>query len=300
MAILLDVASLLLFPGLGFAVAGGVGTVWAVRWLGSLSGGQERTSWGQMLGQTRQLLEMALHPAAEELDRASGLLLVGVGAAAAASTCLWRYLLAPTLGGWGDFYVFLPLLATPTVVAFAWGDWRARGKGLGRERDALLLAHTGVLLLALCAPAVAGGSLWLGHLLHPANGSVPLAFNVGGGLAFLVAAVATTTQLALLDTVWDECLALINGAVQALLIQLLRAANWFVMVSALTLLFWVPPVAPVVAFAVALAEYAVVLVLLVALRRALRRPEARLLVDVGWLPLGVAALLSLALVAGGW
>jgi hypothetical protein len=270
MAILLDVASLLVFPGLVFTIAGGVVTVWAARWLGSLTSGEERVSWGQLASRSNQLLDLAIHPAAEELDRASGLVLAGIVAAASASTCLWRAMLAPAPDGWSDLYVLLPLLATPTLVAFAWSDWRARSKGLGREREALLVAYTGILFVAL------------------------------GGLAFLVAALAATAHLALVDTVLDGCLGQVSGAVQALLIQLLRAANWFVIASALTVLFWVPPVAAVIAIPVALAEYAVMVVLLVALRQALRRPKARLLVDVGWLPLGAAALLSLALTSGGW
>ena len=299
MALLLDIASLLLFPGLVFTAAAGVATLWAVRWLGSTEEAGERVSLGDLARRTDELLDLALHPAPEELDRASGLLLFGVVAAAAASACLWRYVLFPASDGWADLFVLLPLLATPTIVAFGWGDWFARSKGVGRGRDLLLLVYSGVLLLAFCVPAVAARSLWLGQVVHPAGRTLPLALSLGGGLAFLVAVGAATTQLALLDTVWDECLSLVSGAVQTLLVQLLRASNWFAIVSALTMLYLTLPVPPVVAFVAALPGYVVALMLVVAVRSALGRPAARQYVDVGWVPLGLVALVALVLVAGG-
>ncbi|MCL5107947.1 MAG: hypothetical protein M1401_03575 [Chloroflexi bacterium] len=298
MAIALDILSLLLFPGLVFVVLIGVGTMWVAQRLGEQLRGGQVAGFADLVGRSRQLAHLATHPAPEELDWASAALLLGLFGAAGATTAFWRSIVFPS-AAWGQAYIALGLLLMPLLAVLYWSDWRARSRGRGRQRDLLLLLYTSVLVCALAVPAVAARSLLLAQVVSPVGRSLPAVFSLSGGLAFLAAAVAAAIQLALLDAYFEDCLGMVSGAVQALLLQLLRAACWVATVSVLALLYWSLPGSPLGALPATFLAYALGVVLLVVLRDLLRRSSLPV-ADLAWLPLGLLVALALAFAAGGW
>ncbi|MHB1130967.1 MAG: hypothetical protein ACYC4L_01080 [Chloroflexota bacterium] len=300
MTLLMDLAAILVFPGLAFPLAAGVISIWALGWLVPRFAGQPAVRWGELLGGTRRLLELAFHPDAAELNWASATLLFAILAAAAAVSSLWATLFYPPFWVWGHLYVLMALLSVPPLVGIVWAGRLSEVGRAERKRDLLLALYLGALFLALTVPAVLGRSLWLGELARSAGGALPVVMTASGATAFVAAAGAATFYLALLDGVWDDCLAVVGGAVQALLVQLARALCWLAVISALVVPFWSLPGSTVIALSLNLLAYLVLLALLAGLRAVLLRLGSTAVIDVAWLPCVLLALVSLGLAIGGW
>ena len=186
----------LVFPGLLFAMVAGLATSWVDRKVTA----RVQMRVGPPLLQpfwdvAKLLIKETCIPAQAPAWLFLSAPLLGLAAAALASTILWRALLDPAATFGGDVIVLLYLLAMPPL-AVVLGAFASRNPlaSLGGSREMkLMLAYELPLATAVLVSVVGAKSLRLGDILA----ADPAATSISGALALLVAILCMQAKLGL-------------------------------------------------------------------------------------------------------
>ncbi len=293
-----DAFAFLVFPGLFFAIVAGVLSTLGYRWLSGILGTGKPPDLAAIGPGLLVLWREAAADGRGEGGRLLGPAVAGLGAVGGASSLVWLAALGDGNRPGTNLVALVALLALPGLVAVGVSDWRLRSKGVADARDALSLAYGVILLLTFMVPAAGLGTLQLDRILQYQVALRPLAASLSGGLAFVGGLLAARTVLWLFDGMWEEG-AETGNAGQAVVLQILRATWFYAIVGALVHLYWPSAGSGLTIMAAFRLKYGLALLVLVVLAKLLRQPRTGELIAVGWLPLGLALLASLALAAGG-
>lgn len=298
MGFVIDVLSFVVFPGIIFSVLAGIITSWLAAWLTALLRREPDPGLAARIGDLGVLASTTVTSVELRPRWSVSVLLLGLGAAAAASSYLWRAALAPGTSHLGTLTVYLSLLFTPVLAGVAVSDWLARSKGVGRARDGLVLAYAVVLLLALLVPMIVVRSTAVGSIVAGQVATGPLLATSAGALGVLVAVLATRGVVTLVGTLYDEGMRLLPGATEALLLQMLRGVFLYLLVSSIVVLYWAND-SSAQGGLLYVAKYLLVLLVLVLLREGAARLQSGRLLGFAWVPLLALAAGALALAVGG-
>lgn len=297
MGFLIDLLALLLVPGALFAVAAGLGSSILLSFLRSLVGRGEDARPPLGMLEFIDLLQLA----ALDLWRrgGTGLLLgaVGIGAAGAASTLVWRAL--PGTGApRGDVYGLAVVLLVPAVVLFLLLHTRSSDLGATMRQFGVVFAYAALLVAALGIAGAKAGDFNLIHIAAVQIDTGPFALSASGGLAFLVALAAAALMLANTEIAGapaggraDLSFPLVHG--------LVRAAWLYAIVATLALAFWSGLASGPAAILLFFGKYLLLLLVLGGLLVGLGRDKSERAFNRAWLPLALLSAASLALAAGG-
>lgn len=233
--------------------------------------------------------------------------LIGLAAAAMASTILWRSLLWPDEAFVGDLIVVLYLLTMPAM-AVVLGSFASRNPlaSLGGSREMkLVLAYELPFVLAIFVPVIKTHSIRLGEILAaPAAVAAP-----SGIIALLIAILCMQAKLTLVPFDMPEAETELTGGAYVeysgpplAMFKLTKAMMLFTMpIFLVTLLCggidFGEGALPIV---LGILKYVGLVVLIVLIRNTAPRVRIDQAVRFFWGPMTVAALLAVVLAFAGW
>jgi NADH-quinone oxidoreductase subunit H len=233
--------------------------------------------------------------------------LIGLAAAATASTIIWRALLWPKEAFVGDLIVVLYLLTMPAM-AVVLGSFASRNPlaSLGGSREMkLVLAYELPFVLAIFVPVIKTHSIRLGEILaEPAAVSAP-----SGIIALLVAILCMQAKLTLVPFDMPEAETEITGGAYIeysgpplAMFKLTRAMMLFIMPMFLVTLLCggIDFGAGALRIVLGILKYIGLVVLIVLIRNTAPRVRIDQAVRFFWGPMTVAALLAVVLAFAGW
>ena len=295
----------LVFPGLLFAAAAGLVASWVDRKLTARLQKRVGPPFFQPLYDVCKLMiKETCVPEGAALPLFLGAPLLGLAGAAVASAIVWRALLAPEEPFVGDLIVVLSLLTFPAL-SIALGAFASRNPlaSLGGSRELkMMLAYELPLVVAVCVPILAAGSLRLGDIvLAPAAAAAP-----SGLLALGVAVLCMQAMLGQVPFDLPEAETELTGGAlieysgpPLALYRLTRAMMLFLVPSFLIALFLVPAARGAWPVAAALG-YGALLVIVILVRNTAPRVRVDQALKFFWGPMTGVAALAVALAALGF
>jgi len=233
--------------------------------------------------------------------------LIGLAAAAMASTIIWRALLWPDEAFVGDLIVVLYLLTMPAM-AVVLGSFASRNPlaSLGGSREMkLVLAYELPFVLAIFVPVIKTHSIRLGEILAaPAAVAAP-----SGIIALLVAILCMQAKLTLVPFDMPEAETELTGGAYIeysgpplAMFKLTRAMMLFIMPMFLVTLLCggIDFGAGALWIVLGILKYVGLVVLIVLIRNTAPRVRIDQAVKFFWGPMTVAALLAVVLAFAGW
>jgi NADH-quinone oxidoreductase subunit H len=296
----------LVFPGLLFAAAAGLVVSWVDRKLTARLQKRVGPPFLQPLYDVCKLMiKETCIPEGASLALFLAAPLVGLAGAAVASAIVWRALLSPGEAFVGDLIVTLSLLTLPAL-SIALGAFACRNPlaSLGGSREIkMMMAYELPLVIAVCVPILAAGSLRLGDIvLAPAAAAAP-----SGWLALGVAVLCMQAMLGQVPFDLPEAETELTGGAlieysgpPLAFYRLTRAMMLFLVPCFLIALFLVPAQAGAAWPLWGALAYAALLVVVILIRNTTPRVRVDQALRFFWGPVTGVAIAAVALGAAGW
>ena len=298
----------LVFPGLIFAAVVGLVTSWIDR---KVTAQVQMRVGPPFLQPFYDVVKLFIKETCVPAGGSKGLFLaaplIGLAAAAMASTIIWRALLWPGQAFVGDLIVVLYLLTMPAM-AVVLGSFASRNPlaSLGGSREMkLVLAYELPFVLAIFVPVIKTHSIRLGEIL-----AAPAAVTAPSGIiALLVAILCMQAKLTLVPFDMPEAETEITGGAYVeysgpplAMFKLTRAMMLFTMPMFLVTLLCgaINFGAGALWIVLGILKYVGLVVVIVLIRNTAPRVRIDQAVKFFWGPMAVAALLAVVLAFAGW